>query len=103
MNLHHKVGRLLPACSDRLHRIPKTWSRESAEANDCGLEEDASIPFVWFGIFDRVVVCRWIILCGGEMFCCFGHDEPHAYIVGDCMRNSRKSASNYFQDKPTIL
>lgn len=86
IDLNHKVGRLLPACSDRLHRVPQTRRRESAEANDSGLEEDASIPFVWFGIFDRVVICRWIIVCGGEVFCCFSHDELHTCIVKDYQR-----------------
>lgn len=92
-SLHHKVWRLLPTCADRLHRIPETWGRESAEANDGCLEKDASIPFVWLCIFGLLVICRWIILCDGEMFRRFSHDDRHACVADKYTPNREKSSN----------
>jgi hypothetical protein len=71
-----------------LHGIPETWRRESAEPNDTSLEEDASMPFVWLCIFDLVVIRRWIILCDGEMFRCFSHDEILSCLAGNAVYKS---------------
>jgi hypothetical protein len=103
ISLHYEVGRLLPACSDGLHRVPEAWRCESAEADDSGLEEDASMPSVWLCISGLVVIRRWIVLCDGEMFCGFSHGEWLTCSAGNYTHNSCEPLKKYKQDTCPIL
>lgn len=47
--LHDQIRSLLTPSPSGLHSIVETWCQKCAETDDCGLEEDSSMPcpLVW--------------------------------------------------------